>query len=285
MSDSQFKNINVYATTAKTYANYPGDVVRQYALLSQDNRILKASGFRDTAAVNAGLNSAGENYNLRINLANQFDLSLQLFQQYVGLLFKLSSTDYVNDLSSSSKELGENSTGLVNQYNLKATKKLPVDIGGRLSDAVFTVGKRWIRSRQSKALKEFIPAGNVLISTMSDNLVAALDSNSLGTTSFKELINSGKSDFKDKYQRIVFSRPGGINFSNVKIYYETLNRYDTLESLRLQCVVTAKKIKSCHETLTRNIQSKKNIKVIFNESTDLIVDVQKLKKAYESLSN
>lgn len=285
LSDSQFKNINVYATTAKSYSVYPGNIIREYASLNQNNRILKTSGFKDVAAVDAGLNSASQNYNLRINLANQFDLSLQLFQQYTALLSKLSSGDYVSDLSSNNKLLGENSTDLVKKYNAKASKKLPNEVGEKLSDAVFIIGKRWVKSRQAKALKEFIPAGNILLGTMVDNLVAGLEGNDQGATSLKDLISLDKSDFKDKYTIIVFGKPEGINYPNVKTYYETLNRYDSLETMRFQCVLTAKKIKAGHDKLTQSIQSKKELKEIFNESIDLIADVQKLKKAYESFNN
>ncbi len=285
LSDSQLKNINVYATAAKSYSVYPGDVIRGYASLNQNNRILKSSGFKDVAAVDAGLNSASGNYNLRINLANQFDLSLQLFQQYTVLLSKLSSGDYVDDLSSNSKLLGENSTNLVTKYNDKASKKLPDEVGQKLSDAVFIVGKRWVKSRQAKALKEFIPAGNILVGTMVDNIVAGLEGNGQGATSLKDLISLDKSDFKDKYTIIVFGKPEGINYPNVKTYYETLNRYDSLETMRVQCVLAAKKIKAGHDKLTQSIQSKKELKEIFSESIDLIADVQKLRKVYESFTN
>lgn len=285
LSDSQLKNINVYATAAKSYSNYPGEVIRYYAKLNQDNRILKTSNLKDIDAVNAGLDSARKNYNFRVNLAADFDLSLQLFQQYAALLAKLSSPDDVTDLSNSSTALGENNTSLVKQYNAKASKKIPGEIGVKISDAVFIAGKRWIRSRQSKALKEFIPAGNILIGAMTDNLVTALEGDSASSSSIRELISFSKTDFKDQYQIIVLTKPAGINYPSLKVYYETLARYDSLEAMRAQCVLTAKKIKTGHEKLTQDIQSKKKLKEIFNESADLIADIQKLKNTYQTLVN
>ncbi len=285
LSDSQLKNINVYATAATSYSNYPGEVIRYYAKLNQDNRILKTSNLKDIDAVNAGLDSARKNYNFRINLAADFDLSLQLFRQYAALLAKLSSPDYITDLNTNSTALGENNTSLVKQYNAKAGKKLPDEIGTKLSDAVFIAGKRWIKSRQSKALKEFIPAGNVLIGTITDNLVTTLEGDATSSGSVRELISFGKSDFKDQYQIIVLTKPGGINYPSLKVYYETLARFDSLEAMRTQCVLTAKKIKTEHEKLTQDIQSKKKLKEIFSESADLITDVRKLKNAYQTLVN
>ncbi|MVN22913.1 hypothetical protein [Mucilaginibacter arboris] len=283
LSDSQLKNINVYATAAKAYSDYPGEVIRHYALLNQDNRILKASSLKDLPLVLSALNSATENYQFRINQADQFDLSLKLFQQYVSLMATLSAEDYVNDLTSSSKALGESSTDLVKQYNAKASKKLPDEIGEKLSSAVFIVGKRWVKNRQAKALKEFIPAGNVLVATMVDNLVAGLEGKDAG--SFKDLISLSRSDFKDKYEIIVLSEKNGINYPNLKVYYETLNRYDSLEVLRAQCVLSANKVKSCHEKLTQDIQNKKKLKTIFTESSDLIADIRKLKDAYQTFAD
>jgi hypothetical protein len=281
LSDSQLKNINIYATAAASYSNYPGSVIREYAALSQNNRVLKSSGFKDVTAIDQGLSSASDNYNLRINLASQFDLSLQLFQQYVGLLAKLSAVNFVDDLGGSTKLLGESSTSLVNKYNEKATKKLPAEVGNKLADAVFIVGKRWVKTRQAKALKSFIPNGDLLVASMVDNLVAGLEGGREGSTSLKDLISLGKSDFKDKYTIIVLNKPEGINFNNVKTYYETLNRFDSLETMRAQCVVTANKIKVAHHKLAQDIQRKRKLKDVFDESTALIADVQKLKKAFE----
>lgn len=285
LSDSQLNNIHVYATAASSYSSYPGSIIKEFAILSQNNRVLKSSGFKDIAAVNQSLNSASDNYNLRINLANQFDLSLQLFQQYMSLLAKLSATTYVENLSSSTVLLGESSTNLVTQYNEKATKKLPDEVGNKLADAVFIVGKKWIKSRQTKALKSFIPTGNVLVKNMADNLIAGLEGGQEGATALKSLISLGKSDFKDKYTIIVLNKPDGINYSNVKTYYETLNRFDSLETMRVNCIVAAKKIKIGHEKLTQDIQSKKRLKEVFYESVDLIADIQKLKTAYEIFVN
>jgi hypothetical protein len=288
LTDSQVKNINAFATTAKSYSTFPSEVFKQRANLHLNNELLQASQFTDPAIIARTVTNARTHYKAATELSDKFDLSLQLLQQYAGLLAKLSSDNYVIDLTANTTELNENLSNLVTTYNSKAERKLPVGLGQQISHAILLVGKRLTRSKQAKELKRFIPAGDALIKTTTDNLIEVLDTDSfIGTDGMrylglKSLIEKEKNDFLANYKNIVLANTQAngnkVSYGSIQTYSNTITDYENLEALRQKTVTAATKLAKAHQVLTKEIERKKNMGEIKIEIQDLIADVQEMRK-------
>jgi hypothetical protein len=295
LTDSQIKNINTFATATKRYASFPGEVLKKRAELHLNTELLEVSQFSTSSdLIEKRINSARENYKAVMKMSYKFDLSLKLIQQYAGLLSKLSEDSYVENFTRSTEELGENLTGLLKTYNNGVAAKLPENIGSQISKVVLLAGRRLTKSRQAKELKRFIPLGDVLIKTTTNNLIEVLDSDAFagsdGVTypSLKSLLQQEQESFVKSYKNVVFSNSERITYSSVQAYDEALTGFENAELLRQKSVSAAKKLAKAHDRLTRNIQSKKKMKEIIEETQDLISDVQQLNKlattAYKVMS-
>jgi hypothetical protein len=288
LTDSQITNINAFATTAKSYCNFPSQVFKKRADLHLNDELLQASQFTDAETIARTVNNARTHYKAAMQLSDTFDLSLKLLQQYAALLTKLSSDNYIVDLTTNTTDLNENLSNLFQAYNSKAERKLPVGLGQQISKAILLVGKRLTRSKQAKELKRFIPAGNALIKATTDNLIEVLDTDAfVGTDgmkylSLKSLIDKEKSDFLTHYKIAVLANTQGngnkISYQSLRTYSNTITDYESAEALRQKTVTAAAKLAKAHEVLTKEIERKKTIGEIKIEIQDLIADVQELKK-------
>ncbi|HVU56091.1 MAG TPA: hypothetical protein VHD83_13595 [Puia sp.] len=280
LTDSQVKNINAFAATAKSYSAYPSAVLRQRADFHLHSELVVASQFTDADAIDHRLDGARKNYNSAIQLSSKFDLSLQLIQQYAGLLTKLSSDQYITDLNAPATSLGENLSSLVTIYNSKVRDTLPSTLSSSISKVVLLIGKTLTRHKQTAALKEFVLAGDTLIQVTIRNLTTVLDGETFtdarGNTfpSLKSLLATDKDFFIQSYRNVVFGNSGKIDYESTKFYYEELTAYDNTEQLRQAVVQAAKSLAKAHSELAKNVREKKDLKDIIAQTQQLITDVQ-----------
>ncbi|HEY4209257.1 MAG TPA: hypothetical protein VGM31_20675, partial [Puia sp.] len=241
----------------------------------------------DPDAIDHRLDVARKNYNSAIEQSPKFDLSLQLIQQYAGLLKKLSSEQYITDLGAPTASLGENLSSLVNVYNSKAKDSLPASLGSSISKVVLLVGKVLTRHKQTAALKEFVLAADTLVQVTTRNLVTVLDGESFtdaGGNSFpslKSLLAMEKDFFKQSYRQVVFGDNSRTNYGSVKFYYDELTAYDNTELARRGIVQAAKSLAKAHAELAMNIRQKKDLKDIIAQTQQLITDVQSVGNIFE----
>jgi len=267
LTDSQVKNINAFAATAKSYSAFPSVVLKERAELHLHNEFLTASQFTDADKINHRLDTARKYYNTAVQLSAQFDLSLQLIQQYAGLLAKLSGDNYISGLSAPTTELGQNLCNLVSVYNSKAKDSLPLDLGTSISKVVLLVGKELTKRKQTEALKEFVLASDTLVQVTMRNLLEAMDG-------VGELLSIERDLFVQNYRNVVFAHPDKINYESVKSYYDELTAYNDTELLCQGVVKAAKSLAQAHAALAKNVQTKKDLKEIIGQTQQLITDVQ-----------
>lgn len=283
LSDSQIKNINAFSTSAKSYSNFPGEIFKQKAELRFNEALLRATQLPSPDLIKEHLKNAQSAYNTALQLSDKFDLSLQLIQQYAGLLTKLSSSTYVENLTQNTTELGENLGGLVQTYNTKLPNHpLPAGIGAALSKTILVAGERLTRSRQAKELKAFIPQGDQLIQATVKNLVEVFETD---TPSVKELLEGDRATFVNSYTNLILSNPAKVDYNSIRRYVQTLEDYDNVETMRKQCIEAAGKLAAAHAQLTKTIETKKNVQEIFKETQELIASVRGLFKTVAALHN
>ncbi|MBC7890197.1 MAG: hypothetical protein H7Z13_20165 [Ferruginibacter sp.] len=278
LSKSQVKNINAFATTAKSYAYFPSEIVKQRAELVLEERLI-ASIQLPADQIKRSIDDARKNYLFQQQIADQMDLSLQLIQQYSSLLSKLSSGDFVENLSANTTELNDNLSGLVKIANSRLPNKIPGTVGTAITKAIFLVGARLTKNKQAKALKEFIPVGDTLIKITVKNLVDVLSKD------LADLLASDKQKFINTYTNNILAKESKVDYSSLNQYLGGLSNYENLELLRKTCVEAADKLSIAHSRLNSSIQAKTDLPEIFSETQDLIVSVKELFKTFSQLTS
>jgi hypothetical protein len=286
LSDSQVANINAFSVTASHYSNYPDEIFKKRAALHLDNELLEVLSFSDFNLLDRRVDKARANYNLAIAASDKFDLSIQIIQQYAGLLVELSSDKYTRGLDDNTTSLGNNLGILVSAYNtkLKPTDTIPAAISGELSNVIWALGRRVTRSKQAQALKKFIPLGNVLVASAVKNLVEVLDKDSITGIDGKmypglrTLLAEEKAETIQNYKNLVFTGRSPNTYASIRQYYDVKVDYDNTEALRQKCVTTANQLVKAHNALTNNITEKRDLKGLIKETQDLVTDFQDLGK-------
>ena len=291
LTDSQVKNINAFAATAKSYSAFPSAILRQRADFHLHSELVVASQFTDPDAIDHRLDAARKNYNGAVQMSSKFDLSLQLIQQYAGLLTKLSSEQYITDLSSPTASLGENLSSLVTIYNSRVKDTLPASLGSSISKVVLLIGKTLTRHKQTAALKEFVLAADTLVQVTTRNLTTVLDGESFTDAkgnsfpTLQSLLATEKDFFIQSYRRVVFGDNARINYESIKFYYDELTAYDNTEQARQAIVQAAKSLAKAHAQLAINVREKKDLKDIIAQTQQLITEVQSVGNIFAGLPN
>jgi len=291
LTDSQVKNINAFAATAKSYSAFPSAILRQRADFHLHSELVVASQFTDPDAIDHRLDAARKNYNGAVQMSSKFDLSLQLIQQYAGLLTKLSSEQYITDLSSPTASLGENLSSVVTIYNSRVKDTLPASLGSSISKVVLLIGKTLTRHKQTAALKEFVLAADTLVQVTTRNLTTVLDGESFTDAkgnsfpTLQSLLATEKDFFIQSYRRVVFGDNARINYESIKFYYDELTAYDNTEQARQAIVQAAKSLAKAHAQLAINVREKKDLKDIIAQTQQLITEVQSVGNIFAGLPN
>ncbi len=277
LTKNQIKNINAFASTAEKYTAFPGEVPRQRASLFLEERLVQTILFSDADRIKNSINMAMINYDALLRSADKFDLSLLLIQQYASLLTKLSSKDFVDNLSSNTNNLNDNLGSLVKIANLKLINKIPITVSDAITKVIFLVGQRLTLAKQAKALKEFIPQGQILITITMQNIEEVL-------VTMQDLLAQDKMKYIDTYTATIFMDKSKIDYGSMRQYVTALNNFDNLELLRKQSITAANKLSLAHTKLQESILKKDDLMEIYAQTQDFIMSMQDLYKTYEKLS-
>lgn len=291
LTQNQVKNINTFAVSAKKYIDFPGEVLKKRAELHLNNELLEASQFSNPVEINRKVMDARNHYKSAIRLSDKFDLSIKLLQKYSVLLAALSAGKYEKELDASTKSLGNSLTEAVELYNASVPDKLPAVIGKQISGIVLLAGSRITKAKQAKALKRYIPAGDMLVQNTIQNLTEVLDSDSFAGANgitfpgLKALLQLEYDNYLANYKNIMFSDTLGISHGSMITYNAGLDTFEKVEMLRKKSVEGARKLLRAHQKLLAEIKSRKNIKELIKETQDLMADVQELNKLLNTFVN
>lgn len=284
LSDSQVANVNAFSVTASQYANYPNEIFKKRAELHLENELLEIISFSDFNLLDRRIDKARATYDTANAKSAKFDLSVRLIQQYAGLLAQLSSDSYTKGMDNNATGLANNLGIIIGLYNKKVSDTLPAGLADEMSNVLLTLGRRVTRSKQAKALKKFIPPGNIVLASAVKNLVEVLDKDSIKGLDgkmypgLKTLLADEKAESIQNYRNLVFTGRATNSYVTIRQYYDLKVDYDNTEALRQKCVATAKQLALAHDALAKNIMEKKELKEIIKETQDLFTDFQDLGK-------
>jgi hypothetical protein len=228
-------------------------------------------------------------YDFKVNssaLPEKMDISFRIIDKYAQSLLLLTANKQTNNIDSFSKNFGTGIDSLITLYNSKTTSgKLPTGIGGAVGTLVAKGGELYIRAKQAKYIREFVPQGDTLIAVMIDNLLGYLQTSfptPADTVSILGLIEAERISTREDY--LTFAQQVRPTIENDRDYFQMLADLDNAKLLYTQTIQGAKNLRAAHKQLLEVIKGKKALTETVKELQDYYESVRSMRSTYSKIS-
>ena len=290
LSKTQLKEVNKFARASENFSAYPGKVLEALSVLRMSSGVYFANSLSDPRTHLEELDGI---YNLQRTdqlLTAKADVTFKIIDQYAKALVLLSSDSYATDASSQATRLAVNLDSLITLYNsLDDTKRLPSTAIRSFGEALTAGGRLYIRARQARQIKKFVPAADTLIAVMTGNLIEIFDSGTM-----VKLIDNERKNIRSNYlsylaqartltsvqgktdtmRMVSDTRPG---IENDRDYLRFKAAADTISNLRMQTIAATRKLRKAHAKLNEIIGQKITLTGTIREMEDFYAEVSKVK--------
>lgn len=294
LTPTQVKEVNKFATAAKSYGAFPGTVIQSHADIRKTQKMLEASTFTDGE-------NALELIKMSLRVTDEFkkreekaDRALEILNNYAELLVNLTSDTYTNELQGSTENLGKAVDKGISTYNKENGTRFNL-FGSITAGIVRGVGGIYIRNKQSRALKDAVtradPIVKEMIAAVENLLVLYLNDEDLKNLNLTmedgrkpltlNLIRFAGKDLEEIYKNTVKLYGGKLPFETVSVVAEELEAVADTIQLAKDALKAAKAYREAHAELAENVKQKQSIKEMIEQIQVLSEEVkaaQKIKK-------
>lgn len=290
LSKSQMSTVQSFSNSCDSFAKYPSVLFVEMAKIRAERGCFYAASLSDPQLRIKELNSIGKALSSDLALAKKMDISLEILVSYQRALKSLSHTDRYNNTGREFRSLGRNLDSLINRYNLMdISDPLPLGIGKALGKIVGYGAELWVRNAQTRAVREYVIAGDSLVGAVSGSIVKILSSRSVG-----ELIENEAKGLEANYLTYLKSGEGSRNvggnsfsskdFSGDKEYLMLLDRVNKLSVIRSGSVTAAKALARAHGKIASGVVNRKKLKELYPEIEELNDEIYALRSSVQKLN-
>ncbi|MEO6916344.1 MAG: hypothetical protein ABI151_12410 [Chitinophagaceae bacterium] len=295
LTKTQVAAVKSFATASQDFSAYPGKVLTELADIRMHRGVYFANSL-DSARLH--IEELDSIYNFRVRdsaLISKADITFKIIDKYAQSLLLLSSDKFELKLRQQSLRFGTDLDSLTTLYNTKNFPRVPTGIGAGVSQLIAFGGTQYIRSRQAREIKKFVPQADRLIEVMTANLNEFLRS---GIVS--ELIDNESAGIRSNYLSFLRQsktismngRDSVIQVSNTKSsiandleYVKLRAAIDYVKALRAETLVATAKLRIAHAKLLQIINQKRNLKTavaeiqqFYQSVKDIHVTLKKIQK-------
>ena len=275
LSKNQLKTIETFAASCDSFSLYPSLLLREMSEVRVERGTYYASSLTTPEIRFNELNEIYEGSVKDTLLAKKLDLSVKILQKYSRALKSLAHSNRTVDAGREFRSLGRNLDSLVLTYNgLELSKPLPSGLLG-LSGRIVGYGAELIaHSVRSKALREYIIAGDSLVSPLCDNL-----SGMMTGPEVKALIANEQEGIKANYLSYLRTKGADAGISEDRRYLILLDKAASLDKLRRGSSTAVNALRRAHNKMAKDVIRKKKFSEMYDEVTLFSQEVEKLSKA------
>ncbi len=276
LTPSQVKEVNKFAVAAKDYGTLPGTVINSHADIHETGKMLNLT-YRDDGVEALDRLEKILDYRKKYQVeAKRADSALDILNDYSELLVKLTSDSYTNELQGSVENLSKSIDKGIKTYNTKYNANFNL-IGSSVAAIVRGVGGVYIKSVQSKALKEAVTEADPIVSEMT------VDIENLLRLYSEDLIKNAKEDLGKAYKMAVKKHGGLLPFRTVSVVGKGLVSIDDAKKLAEDAMRAAKTFREAHGALASNVEQKRSLKGIIEQIQVLADEVKAARKIKKKL--
>jgi len=296
LTSTQIKAVNQFARTSTGFSAYPSKIMQGLAEVRAKRGVYYANSLDNPTLHITELDSIYSFKKQDFAISKKVDVTFKIIDKYAKSLLLLSSDKYEKSLDVQASHFGEDLDSLTSRYNsIDGAKRVPTGIGGAIGQLVAFGGKQYIRTRQAKEIKKFVPKADTLIAVMTDNLLEFLLS-----TNIDELIKNEEDGVNDSYlsylrhikttSSLTSSKDTSMLALNTKSTIQNDNEYlqlktsvDGVKRLRQLTVAATRKLRNAHKKLLEALQQKRNLKTAIWEVQQLYDGIKDIKSAIEQV--
>jgi hypothetical protein len=280
LSKTQIESVNQFARYSGNFSAFPGKIMYELAEIRAIRGVWFANSLSDPKLHIDVLDSVHFNKTHAYNVSEKADITFQVIDKYAQSLALLSSDSYENELAKQTDGFGISLDTLIKRYNrLDISAGLPEGIGAVTGKLVVMGGRQYIRSKQAREIKRFVPQADTLVAVMTGNLLQFLQSENID-----ELIRAEEFGINQNYLTYI-RQSNGTSRDDDFGYLELKSRIDGVKQLRSKTITATKSMRTAHGELLDAIQKKKNLieslqglKVLADQVRDLKTSVDKIDK-------
>jgi hypothetical protein len=276
LTKTQIESVNQFATITKNFSDYPSKIMTELAEVRLIRGVCYANSLSNPILHIEALDSLYNKSVYATKISEKVDITFKIIDKYAQSLALLSSDKYQIELENKSQELGIGLDSLVSQYNrIEKSSKLPTNIGGAIGKLVVIGGSQYVKSKQAKEIKKFVPKADTLISVMTSNLLLFLESENIN-----QLIEAEEWGVKQNYLSYLrqITKP---SIEDEYIYLDLKSRMTRIKNMRLQTIVATKQLRLAHKKLLLALQKRKKLTEVVDEVQKLGNDINDLNKIWE----
>lgn len=277
LTDTQINAVNNFATTTSSYSNYPSKITKELNNIRLKRGITYVTTIKNRIDRKKKLDSIYSSLKTGNLLTQNVDLSLKIIDKYAQSLALLSSDKITSNLKEQASKFGIGIDSLVTLYNKVENKNLPSNIGEALGKIITTIGKQYVKYKQAKEIKKFVKKADIIIDTMTDNLIDFLDSESIHDIIKTEerLLNIDYSAYLNLNSK--------VDKNNLEEYLTLKNNLEMTKKLRDQVSKSTCNLRLAHKKLCKIIKEKQNLKFAIKEFQSLYTELKEIKNTISQI--
>jgi hypothetical protein len=278
LSDSQIKAINSFANTTSNYSQYSNMIFKELSKVKQKNGLMYANKLINAENRIVVLDSIFSDAIFDNKFSKKIDLSFKLIDKYAQSLMLLSSDKHSLKLKENALKLGISIDSLTKVYNhISPYNTLPNNIGSPIGKIIALGGEQYVKYKQTKELKKFISKGDLLVNSITENLIDFFNSSQIDI-----LIQDQERKLRLNY--LAFNNgEKEINLNNSTIYLELRNKIYQIKKLNQEVITYTRSIKKTHYKLKQVINKKQKLTTSIKELQKLQQELINLKKTIKEL--
>lgn len=280
LSKTQIESVNQFAQYSQNFSAFPGKIMTELAGIRTIRGVWFANSLSDPGLHINVLDSVHFNRTHSYNISEKADITFQVIDKYARSLALLTSDRYENELANQAEGFGVSLDTLIRRYNrFDKRAGLPEGIGAAAGELILMGGRQYIRAKQAREIKKFVPQADTLVAVMTGNLLQFLRSENID-----ELIRAEEFGINQNYLSYI-RQSNGTSMEYDFEYLELKSRLDGVKQLRSKTITATKSMRKAHGELLVAIQRKKDLieslqglKVLAEQVRDLKNAVDKIDK-------
>lgn len=296
LTKTQVKTVNSFAQASKNFSAYPSKIMVELANVRLKRGVYFANSIENPRLHQQELDSVYRFQKNELALTEKTDITFKIIDKYAQSLVLLTSDKYVDDLRTQTVRFGIDLDSLTNLYNAKDFgQKVPTSIGSAISQVVAFGGTQFIKRRQAREIKKFVPRADQLIGVMTDNLIQFLDSKNIYTLiqneeqgvgdnylSFLRQSRTVSTMFGNKDTMVMASNTKSL-ISNDLEYLKMRETLDNIKELQKETITATKALRKAHAKLLDTVKERRKLQGAIAEVQELYAGVREVQKTIEKI--
>ena len=284
LTKSQIEAVNQFAQTSQNFSSYPSKIFTELHTVREERRGYFANSINDPVRHVKELDDIYSASQSDLSLTGQTDITFKIIDKYAQALHLLSSDKFATDLNKQAKTFGIGLDSLTTIYNALpgVSEKIPAGIGGAVSQLITLGGKQYIRTKQAKEIKRFVPQADTLIAIMCRNL-----SNHLTRTDIQDFITNEEQMIAQDYTNFLGERrrlSATSTIADEQTYLQWKTRLKHIKALQKQTQKATNDLRVAHRRLLTVIQKRMTLTESVKELQSLHEQVSELNQTIKKIS-